>query len=286
MKIGAKTNKFENLAEVITMSNQPYFPESKDELKRLEGKTNKQTVIDQARWAGLRPGMRVLDVGCGPGLTTSMLAWAAQPGGSAVGIDRSEERIKHAKTKYACSNVAFVQRNFFDDLSDLGEFDFVWVRFVLEYFLSEADSLAQHIAKSVKPGGILCLADLDRNCMNHYGHSERLEKTFHKIAECLMKNSNFDPFAGARLQGHLSTLGFIEIEVDVRMHHLVYGKLAEFDRWNFWQKLEFGARRSGWTFEDYEDGFAGFEKEFKEYFANEHRFCYTPLILCRGVRPA
>ncbi len=39
--------------------------------------------------------------------------------------------------------------------------------------------------------------------MNHYGHSERLEKTIQKIAECQMKNNNFDPFAGAKLPEHL-----------------------------------------------------------------------------------
>ncbi len=69
------------------------------------------------------------------------------------------------------------------------------------------------------------------------------------------------------------------------MHHLICGELSDKDRWNFWQKLELGARRSGWTFEDYEDGFAGFEKEFKEYFADKRRFCYTPLIISRGVKP-
>lgn len=268
------------------MSDQPYFPENANEINRLEGKTDKQAVIDQARWAGLQPGMRVLDVGCGPGLTTSTLAWAAQPGGTAVGIDRSEERIAHARATYAAPNVTFVQRSFFDDLSDLGEFDFVWMRFVLEYFLKEAYPLVKHVAQAVKPGGILCLADLDRNCMNHYGHSGRLEKTFQKITECQMKFNNFDPFAGAKLQGHLYDLGFINIQTEVRMHHLVYGKLSDADRWNFWQKIELGAKRSGWTFEDYEDGFAGFEKEFKEYFADERRFCYTPLILSRGVKPA
>ena len=62
------------------MSDQPYFPENEDEINRLEGKTEKQAVIDQARWAGLQPGMRILDVGCGPGITTAFLAEAAQPG--------------------------------------------------------------------------------------------------------------------------------------------------------------------------------------------------------------
>lgn len=268
------------------MSDPPYFPENENEINRLEGKTEKQTVIDQARWAGLKPGMRVLDVGCGPGLTTSVLAWAAQPGGSAVGIDGSTERIAHAKAKYTAANVEFVQRNFFDDHTDLGQFDFVWMRFIHEYFLKEAYSLTKHIAQSVKPGGILCMIDLDRNCLNHFGHSERLEKTFQKIGECLMKNANFDPYAGPKLQGYLYDLGFTDLQSDVRMHHLVYGELSDKDRWNFWQKLEIAAKRSGWSFEDYEDGFDGFEREFKLYFAKERRFCYTPLIMSRGVRPA
>ena len=267
------------------MSDQPYFPESKDELARLENKTDQLLVIDQAKWAGLSPGMRVLDVGCGPGITTFALAEAAVPGGQVVGIDRSDERIAYAKANYGAPNVEFVQRNFFDDLSDLGEFDFVWMRFILEYFLKEAFQLTRHIAQSVKPGGILCLIDLDRNGLNHYGLSERLERNIQKATECLMKNANFDPFAGAKLPGHLFDLGFIDIQADVRAHHLICGDLSERDRLNFWQKLEFGGRRSGWTFEDYEDGFAGFEKEFKRYFSDKRRFFYTPLIISRGVKP-
>jgi SAM-dependent methyltransferase len=267
------------------MSDQPYFPESKDELKRLENKTDISAVIDQARWAGLRPGMRVLDVGCGPGITTFALAEAAAPGGLAVGIDRSEERITHANGKYASDNIGFFRRNFFDSLEDLGQFDFVWMRFIAEYFLKESEQLIKHVAKAVKPGGILCLADLDHNCLNHFGHSERLEKTFQKMAEFQMKNNNFDPYAGRKLSTRIHELGYEDIHVEVRAHHLVYGSLSEFNRWNWWQKSEFGAKHSGWTFEDYEDGFAGFEKEFAEYFKDPRRFAYTPLIIARGVKP-
>ncbi|MCM2265688.1 MAG: methyltransferase domain-containing protein [Desulfuromonadales bacterium] len=268
------------------MSDQPYFPESKDELTRLEFKTDRASVIDQARWAGLSPGMRVLDVGCGPGITTCALAEAAAPGGRAVGIDRSDVRIAHAKGKYASESVEFSCRNFFDSLEDLGQFDFVWMRFVAEYFLKESGLLIKHVTQSIKPGGILCLADLDHNCMNHHGHSERLEKTFRKITEYQMTNNNFDPYAGRRLPTRMHELGCEDIRVDVRMHHLVYGELSEFNRWNWWQKIELAAKRSGWTFEDYEDGFAGFEREFVEYFNNPQRFVYTPLVIVRGVRPA
>lgn len=268
------------------MSDQPYFPESENELDRLENKTDRQAVIDQAVWAGLQPGMRVLDVGCGPGVTTASLADCTGPQGWVVGIDRSAERIAHARSKYGRDNITYVQRNFFDDLSDLGGFDFVWIRFVLEYFLKEAYQLVSHVSASINPGGIFCLADLDHNCMNHYGTSERLDRTFRKMGEAQMANNNFDPFAGRKLCTHLYDLGFTEIRTDVRMHHLVCGELSEFDRWNWWHKIELAGRRSGWTFEDYEDGFAGFEQEFKAYFLDPRRFVYTPLILARGVKPA
>ena len=268
------------------MSDQPYFPESADELSRLVNKTDTAAVVEQARWAGLSPGMRVLDVGCGPGLTTAALAEAAAPGGLAVGIDRSPERVAHARGNHASANTDFHCRNFFDSQDDLGQFDFVWMRFIAEYFLGESEQLIRHVAKAVRPGGILCLADLDHNCMNHYGHSARLEKTFRKIAECQMTNNNFDPYAGRKLPTRLHDLGFADIRVEVRTHHLVYGELSEFNRRNWWQKIDIAARRSGWTFEDYADGFTGFAREFTEYFENPRRFAYTPIIIARGVKPA
>ncbi len=267
------------------MSSQPYFPESKHERDRLETKTDVQAVIDQATWAGLKPGMRVLDVGCGPGITTASLAQCVGATGSAVGVDRSEERIEYAQGKYGQSNLTYVCRNFFDDLSDLGSFDFVWIRFVLEYFHRESFELVTHVANAIKPGGIFCLADLDQNCMNHYGMSERLERTFQQIAEAQKVKNNFDPFVGRKLFTYLHDLGFQELSADVRMHHLVFGDLSEFDRWNWWHKIELAGRRSGLTFEEYEDGFDGFEREFIEYFTDSRRFAYTPLILARGQKP-
>ncbi len=268
------------------MSNQPYFPESERELERLVKKTDEQAVIDQAQWAGLQPGMRVIDVGCGPGVTTDCLARVVGPSGSAVGIDRSDERINHAHINHGDDHVSFVQRNFFSDLSDLGEFDFVWMRFILEYFIKEAFQLVTHVSESLKPGGILCLADLDHNCLNHYGLPERLDRTFKKIGQAQMDNNNFDPYVGRKLFSFLHDLGCRDIQVDVRIHHLVYGELSEFDRWHWWQKIELAGRRSGWTFDDYDDGFTGFEAEFKEYFSSPRRFAYTPLVIARGVKPS
>jgi SAM-dependent methyltransferase len=266
------------------MSDKPYFPEGDKETTRLDVKTDKQSVIDQARWAGLKPGMRILDVGCGPGITSSALALATQPGSKVVGIDQSEERIEYAQKKYGNENVEFICRDFFEDLSDLGEFDFIWVRFVLEFYLEGGYQLVKHLTNSVKKGGILCLADLDNNCMNHYGLDKKLENAFIKSMECQMKNNNFDPYAGRKLHQFLFDAGMTELRSDLRAHHLIYGELSDADRWHWWQKVELAGKRSGYAFDEFEGGYEEFVLEFKKFFSKPNRFTYTPLILSRGVK--
>jgi ubiquinone/menaquinone biosynthesis C-methylase UbiE len=49
--------------------------------------------------AGVQPGDRVLDVGCGPGFFARMLAEAVGPQGSVVGLDAAPEMIEYAARK-------------------------------------------------------------------------------------------------------------------------------------------------------------------------------------------
>jgi ubiquinone/menaquinone biosynthesis C-methylase UbiE len=46
---------------------------------------------------GLRPGMRVLDLACGPGTLTKPLAAAVAPGGEAVGVDLAQGMVDLAR---------------------------------------------------------------------------------------------------------------------------------------------------------------------------------------------
>ena len=77
-----------------------YIMENEEEAYRLEKKTDPEDLRRQARWCGIRPGQRLLDLGCGPGKTTAILYDLIQPGGSIVGLDASPERIAHAKKCY------------------------------------------------------------------------------------------------------------------------------------------------------------------------------------------
>jgi cyclopropane fatty-acyl-phospholipid synthase-like methyltransferase len=71
------------------------FGSGDDELARLELQGSAlalatRVILDAA---GIRPGMRVLDLGCGAGDVTFAAAGLAGPEGSVVGVDRSPDAL-------------------------------------------------------------------------------------------------------------------------------------------------------------------------------------------------
>jgi SAM-dependent methyltransferase len=264
------------------MGQAHYIMEHDEEAKRLDLKTDGGPVFKQALWAGIQPGMRVADVGCGSGKTTYYLNKLIQPGGAIVGIDASRSRVRHAGEQYGGKGVSFACRDFYRPLQDLGHFDFIWVRFVLEYHRSKSREVVANLAELLKPGGVLCLADLDHNCLNHYGLSERLEFALQGVMKTLELDHDFDPYAGRKLYSYLYDLGFGDISVEMDHHHLVYGPLNDIDRYNWTKKVEVAAKNSGYRFEGYSGGYREFMAEFIGFFSDPRRFSYTPIIYCKG----
>jgi ubiquinone/menaquinone biosynthesis C-methylase UbiE len=263
-----------------------YLMESDEEILRLEIKTDAEVVRKQALWAGIKPGMRVADICCGSGKTTSVLHKLVQPNGSIVGADGSEKRIEYARKHYCVKGIEFRRKDIREPLNDLGIFDFVWARFVLEFYRSSCFEIVKNVSSIVKPGGILCLIDLDHNCLNHYGLSKKLEKTFFSLMKFVEEKADFDPYAGRKLYSHLYKLGYQELEVDVRAHHLIYGELKDNDAFNWMKKIEaISKKKLDFQFEEYEGGYEEFREEFKKFFTDPGRFTYTPLISCRGCKP-
>ena len=262
-----------------------YMMESEEEAVRLDLKTDPEEVEKQALWAGIQPGMRIADLGCGSGKTTSVLNKLVGPSGSTVGIDISQQRIGYAESHYRHAGIEYICQDIRQPLDNLGMFDFVWMRFVLEYYRRDSFDIVKNISRILKPGGILCLIDLDCNCLRHYGHSRRLDKYLKEFMEILENKFDFDPYAGIKLYSYLYDLEFQDIDVDVTAHNVIYGELKEVDNFNFTKKAEMAARNSGCRFQDYENGHEGFFKEFTDFFKDFRRFTYSPLISCRGRKP-
>lgn len=78
--------------------------------------------------AGLREGMRVLDVGCGIGTMTRWIGTQVGPEGAVVGLDGSAEHIARAREAAhaeGSANVTFVEGSAYDLSVAGGGFDLV-----------------------------------------------------------------------------------------------------------------------------------------------------------------
>jgi SAM-dependent methyltransferase len=268
--------------KISNRNHRGYLMEHSEETLRLDLKTDAKVIEKQALWAGIKPGMRVADLGYGSGKTSYYLHNLVQPNGEVVGVDIAEERIKYARKHYNKKGIEYIQRDIRKPLNDLGMFDFIWVRFVLEYYRSDSFKIVKNISGILKPGGILCLIDLDYNCLNHFGLSQKLQRTFHGIMRALEKNADFDPFVGIKLYSFLYDLGYQDIDVSMAPHHLIFGEAKEIDTFNWKKKVEVAVKRSGYPFKEYNGGFEEFYEEFMRFFSSPRRFTYTPLISCKG----
>jgi SAM-dependent methyltransferase len=263
-----------------------YLMENLEESIRLEVKTDPDAVKKQALWCGVKPGMRVLDAGCGPGKTSSILHEMIQPGGEVLGVDYSEKRIEYARKHYGRQpGIAFHVHDLRDPLNGCGLFDLIWVRFVLEYDILESPEMIRNLTACLKPEGWLCLMDLDYNCLNHWELPAGMEGILSRIMTELEKHYRFDAYSGRKLYAYLYDLGYRNIEMDMIAHHLIHGKVREADLFNWTKKVEVAGAKMRKIFEKYPGGYDGFFEDFRRFFHDPRRFTYTPMILCRGMKP-
>ncbi|KTD62767.1 class I SAM-dependent methyltransferase [Legionella shakespearei] len=105
--------------------------------------------------AGIRSGMKVLEIGCGSGAMTLELAKLIGSQGSLLAIDLSQAQLDHVqKLTEAHRNIRFKLWDV-NYLTDLGEqFDFIYCRMVLHH-VADAHPVIQQIRSCLKPGGII-----------------------------------------------------------------------------------------------------------------------------------
>ena len=263
-----------------------YLMEDPEEALRLDVKTVPAMVIKQAKQCGIGSGARVLDGGCGSGKTTSILHELVQPGGEVVGVDFAADRIDFAKKHYeGPDGIAFHEMDLRNPLDSLGQFDFIWIRFVLEYYLIGATDIIKNVSTILKPDGSLCLLDLDYNCLSHYPLPREMEEILHKLVNRMVDRYNFDPYIGRKLYSYQYDLGFRDIQLHLMAQHLIYGEIKPGDDFNWIKKVQMASVKAPDLFEGYPGGYDGFFHDFKEFFRDPRRFTYTPLIACIGKRP-
>jgi arsenite methyltransferase len=120
-------------------------------------------VGNPVRYARLRPGEVVLDVGSGGGIDTILAATRVGPGGRAVGLDVLEEMCERGRRHAAQAGVdgwsEFLQGEMEDIPLPDASVDVVISNGVLNLSARKSRALAE-IFRVLGPGGRICMADL------------------------------------------------------------------------------------------------------------------------------
>lgn len=193
------------------------FEKNAEELERLKLQATVALKQEQEIWAacGLRPGMKVLDVACGPGFTACELAKAVGDG-EVTGVDINRELIEtaqQAKESEGVRNVSFTLGNLYElDLPE-NTFDFAYARFVFQH-LEKPETALSNILKVLKPGGILCILDIDDNWTSFSPESDAFVK-FIRMSGAGQKRKGGNRLIGSQLFGLLRRTGYQNVSTHI-----------------------------------------------------------------------
>jgi SAM-dependent methyltransferase len=154
-----------------------FYDEFVDRQTRVGANRRHQAILGWLKRFGLRPDSRVLEVGCGVGPLTRLLAEAA-PQGSVVGTDLSPKSIAAAKERLAsCGNAELLVGDALEVEID-ERFDVVVLPDVIEHIpLESHDALFGRVASWVKADGFVLAHYPNPHHLEwfHVHHPERLQ---------------------------------------------------------------------------------------------------------------
>jgi ubiquinone/menaquinone biosynthesis C-methylase UbiE len=157
----------------------------------------------------LRPGMKLLDVGCGPGTITLGLAQAVRPG-QVTGIDRDAVHIREASARAAEQGAANARFRTGDVLSLPFEdevFDVIFENDLLTHLPGNAVRAAKEIYRVLKPRGLFAARDVDTDAVL-WGHTSKPIERLNELMIAWQQSRGSDVTLGKRLPAILRDAGF------------------------------------------------------------------------------
>jgi ubiquinone/menaquinone biosynthesis C-methylase UbiE len=168
-----------------------------------------ESVLQSHRWRtaensaayllpSLRPGLDLLDVGCGPGTITVDLAARVAPG-RVVGVDVSADPLEEAGAAAERAGVAvtFQVGDVYALEAADDSFDVVHAHQVLQHLTDPVAALREMI-RVCRPGGVIAVRDVDYGAFVTFPPDEGLDRwldLYHRVARA----NGAEPDAGRRL---------------------------------------------------------------------------------------
>ncbi len=199
------------------MNHSPYVHGySSKESKRLQDQA--QTLANLLHHDTIYPAdSRVLEVGCGIGAQTVILA-KNNPQNQILSLDISSESVTTAKARLEeaeCPNVSFLQGDLFSLPFEDETFDHIFVCFVLEH-LSHPQKALESLKCILKTGGSLTVIEGDHGSAYFHPDSVAARKTIQCLID-LQAQKGGNALIGRQLYPLLSSANYKEVHVSPRM---------------------------------------------------------------------
>ncbi len=162
--------------------------------------------------AHLRPGQRLLDVGCGPGTITADLAALVAPG-EVVAMDNAPAVLAGAGALLAergLANARVEQADVYGLPYGDASFDVVHAHQVLQHLGRPVAALSE-MRRVCRPGGVVAARDSDYPAMAWYPADPWLDRWMEMYLRVARANGG-EPAAGRRLLSWAREAGFSQVE--------------------------------------------------------------------------
>eukprot|EP00066_Takifugu_rubripes_P001154 XP_003962152.1 PREDICTED: uncharacterized protein LOC101073886 [Takifugu rubripes] len=175
------------VGEDISSNYQKYRFRAPDEVR--------DTILQFLGYKKAKPHVLAVDLGCGTGQTTRLLA----PHFQVVGIDVSETQLEQARAVLSCPNITYRKGTAEDLPFPDGSVDLITASSAAHYF-DESKFMAE-ANRVLKPGGCIALMDYSsRKTRLHYQDcGERLTDILQEMLEVLMVDTSIPVVKGENM---------------------------------------------------------------------------------------
>lgn len=164
---------------------------------------------------GLRPGMRIADIGCGFGDFAILLQKDFKPS-YMVGVDHSKPSLRYAQkvvTDFGLENIEYQYGDAAALLLPDNSFDFVTCRLAIQTF-HEPRQMAHELVRICKPGGRVYVTNEALSCVIGYPNQESIVRAYQKFVE-LGRMVSLDVDTGVRTREILTGVGLEDLKINL-----------------------------------------------------------------------